>query len=293
MQATATTISLRRRGRVASTFRTLRQRPSAFVGVIIIVIFVIAAIFAAWVAPYGPTDKSGVAFEPPTRAHLLGTNDIGEDVFSELIYANRVSILVGVVAAAFITIAGLFIGILAGYFRGRLDEILMRITDVIIALPRLPLMLVMAAYLGAGTGTIIFVIAVVGWPSLARQVRSQVLSVRESTFVEAARATGAGSVRIMARSILPAIAGIVIANGVMEIMFAILTEAGLSFLGLGDPTHASWGVMLYFAQAQGAFLRGAWWWILAPGVAIALFCLACNFIGTAVNDLFGLRLGRR
>lgn len=293
MQAAVTTISVRRRGRIASSWRTLRQRPSAFFGVVVIAIFVITAVFAPWIAPYSPTDKSGAPFESPSRDHLLGTNDIGEDVLSELIYASRVSILVGVAAAAFITIFGLLVGILAGYFRGRLDEVLMRITDVIIALPRLPLMLVMAAYLGAGTGTIIFVIAVVGWPSLARQVRSQVLSVRESTFVEAARATGAGSGRIMAKSILPSIAGIVIANGVMEIMFAILTEAGLSFLGLGDPTHQSWGVMLYFAQAQGAFLRGAWWWIIPPGVCIALFCLACNFIGTAINDLFGLRLGRR
>jgi peptide/nickel transport system permease protein len=293
MQAAGTTISLRKRGRFVSTYRTMRQRPSALFGIVVIVVFVIAAVFAPWVAPYGPTEKGAPTFEAPTRAHLLGTNDIGEDVLSELIYASRVSIMVGVVAAAIITLAGLLVGIVSGYFRGRLDEILMRVTDVIISLPRLPLMLVMAAYLGAGTGTIIFVIAVVGWPSLARQVRSQVLSVRESTFVEAARATGAGSVRIMARSILPSIAGIVIANGVMEIMFAILTEAGLSFLGLGDPTHASWGVMLYFAQAQGAFLRGAWWWIIAPGVCIALFSLSCNFIGTAINDLFGLRLGRR
>jgi peptide/nickel transport system permease protein len=293
MQAATTTINLRRRGRVAAWWRVMRQRPAAFFGVVVIAVFVITAVFAPWVAPYPPNDRSGTPFESPSRAHLLGTNDIGEDVLSDLIYASRVSILVGVVAAAFITIAGLLIGILAGYFRGGLDEVLMRVTDVIIALPRLPLMLVMAAYLGAGTGTIIFVIAVVGWPSLARQVRSQVLSVRESTFVEAARATGAGSGRIMARSILPAIAGIVIANGVMEIMFAILTEAGLSFLGLGDPTHQSWGVMLYFAQAQGAFLRGAWWWIFPPGVCIALFCLACNFIGTSINDLFGLRLGRR
>ena len=293
MDATATTMNLRRRGRAAASWRVMRQRSSAFFGLVVIIVFVFVAVFAPWVAPYDPTDKSGVPFEAPTFSHLLGTNDVGEDVLSELIYASRVSILVGVVAAALITITGLLIGILAGYFGRSLDEVLMRITDVIIALPRLPLMLVMAAYLGAGTGTIIFVIAVVGWPSLARQVRSQVLSVRESTFIESARATGAGSVRIMARSILPAIAGIVIANGVMEIMFAILTEAGLSFLGLGDPTHQSWGVMLYFAQAQGAFLRGAWWWIFPPGICIALFCLACNFIGTAINDLFGLRLGRR
>jgi peptide/nickel transport system permease protein len=293
MTTVASAVKVRRRGRLLEWWRVMRQRPSAVFGLAIIAIFVIAIVFAPQIAPYNPTEKIGVGFEHPSLKHLLGTNDIGVDVLSELIFAGRISLLVGVIAAGLITLTGLLVGILAGYFKGVIDEVLMRITDVILTLPRLPLMLVMAAYLGSGMWTIIFVIAVVGWTSLARQVRSQVLSVRESTYVESSRAVGAGSARIMVRSILPNIAGIVIANGVMEIMFAILTEAGLSFLGLGDPTHQSWGVMLYFAQIQGAFLRGAWWWIFPPGVAIALFCLACNFVGTAVNDLFGLKLGRR
>jgi peptide/nickel transport system permease protein len=284
---------LRRKGRLAEWWRVIRQRPSAVFGLVVITLFVIVIVFAPQIAPYGPNEKMGPGFEAPSWKHLLGTNDIGVDVLSELLYAGRVSLLVGIIAASIITITGLLIGIVSGYFKGLVDEILMRITDVIITLPRLPLMLVMAAYLGSGMWTIIFVIAVVGWPSLARQVRSQVLSVRESTYVESSRATGAGSVRIMTSNILPNILGIVLANAVMEIMFAILTEAGLSFLGLGDPTHQSWGVMLYFAQIQGAFLRGAWWWIFPPGVCIALFCLSFNFVGTAINDLFGLKMGRR
>ena len=279
--------------RLAEFWQVYSQRQSAVFGLAVVASFAVAVILAPLIAPYDPGQKVGAAFEAPSWKHLMGTNDIGVDVLSELIFAGRISLTVGIIAAGIITLAGSAVGIVSGYLGGVVDEVLMRITDIVLTLPRLPLMLVMAAYLGAGMWTIIFVISVVGWTSLARQVRSQVLSVRESTFVEAARAIGAGNAHIMVNSILPNIGGIIIANGVMEIMFAILTEAGLSFLGLGDPTHKSWGVMLYFAQIQGAFLRGAWWWILPPGLCIALFSCACNFIGTAVNDLFGLKLGKR
>jgi peptide/nickel transport system permease protein len=274
-------------------WRVLRQRPSAVFGVVCVVVMGLAVIFAPLIAPYDPNVKSGMAWLAPNWRHLSGTNDIGIDLFSELLYAGRVSLFVGIVAASIVTVTGSVIGTISGYFGGKIDEVLMRVTDVVLTLPRLPLMLVIAAYLGSGLWSIIFVIALVGWTSLARQIRSQVLSVRESSFVESSRSIGAQSAHIMVRTILPSMAGIIVANGVMEIMFAILTEAGLSFLGLGDPTHESWGVMLYFAQSQGAFLRGAWWWIFPPGLCIALFCLSFNLIGTAVNDLFGLKIGRR
>lgn len=201
--------------------------------------------------------------------------------------------MVGILAAASLVIIGSTVGLISGYFGGVVDDILMRITDIVLVLPRLPLMIVMAAYLGPGMWTIIAVFAITGWAALARQVRSQVLSVKESTFVEASRAIGAGNTHIIVSHILPNIGGIIIANGVMDIMYAILTEAGLSFLGLGDPTHKSWGIMLYFAQIQGAFIRGAWWWIFPPGLSISLICCSFNFIGTALNDLFGLKLEKR
>jgi peptide/nickel transport system permease protein len=169
----------------------------------------------------------------------------------------------------------------------------MRGTDIVLILPRLPLMIVMAAYLGPGMWTIIFVYSVVGWATLARQVRSQVLSVKESNFVEASRAIGAGNSHIILSHIMPNVWGVIIANAIMEVMFAILVEAGLSFLGLGDPVHKSWGVMLYFAEIQGAFLLGIWWWIFPPGICIALVSSSFSFIGTAFNDLFSLKLGKR
>ena len=274
-------------------WRVYKQRKTAVLGVAIVAVFVLAVILAPYLAPYDPYLRVGGPFEPPSGEHLLGTNDIGNDVLSELIYGGRISLMVGFVAAFIIVVTGSVIGLVSGYLGGVIDEVLMRITDIVLALPRLPLMIVMAAYLGPGIGTIIFVYCVVGWGTLARQVRSQVLSVKESTFVEASRAIGAGNIHIMASHILPNVMGIIIANAVMEIMFAILTEAGLSFLGLGDPTLKSWGVMLYFAQRQGAFIQQAWWVIFPPGMAISLVSCGFNFIGTALNDLFSLKLGKR
>jgi len=274
-------------------WRVFSQRQNAVFGLVVVLLFVLTILLAPVLAPFSPSVRSGEAFEPPGLKHLLGTNDIGVDILSELIYAGRISLMVGLIAAGLIIITGSVIGLVSGYFGGIADEILMRLTDIVMTLPRLPLMIIMAAALGPGTWTIILVYSLVGWASLARQVRAQVLPTKESTFVEASRAIGAGHTHIMFSHILPNIGGIIIANGVMEIMYAILTEAGLSFLGLGDPTHKSWGVMLYFAQIRGAFLRQAWWWIFPPGICVALFCCAFNFIGTALNDLFGLRLKKR
>jgi peptide/nickel transport system permease protein len=268
------------------------QRKSAVAGFFLLLLIIPCIVFAPQFAPYKAGERAGAAFESPSTSHLLGTNDIGVDVFSELFYAGRVSLIVGFIASFFIVVTGSSIGILSGYSGGIIDEILMRFTDIVLILPRFPLMIVMAAYLGPGMWTIIFAYSVVGWPSLARQVRSQVLAIRKVSFIEASRAMGGSSFYIMRTHILPNISGIIVANGIMEIMFAILTEAGLSFLGLGDPTNQSWGVMLYFAQIQGAFLRGAWWWIFPPGICIALISCSINFIGTAMNDLFSLKLSR-
>ena len=275
---------------IVENINLFKQRKSAILGLFFLVILIFSIVFAQYIVPYGASERAGLPFEPPTAKHFLGTNDIGVDIFSELFYAGRVSLTVGFIAAFIVILTGSLIGIISGYAGGLTDEILMRITDIVLILPRFPLMIVMAAYLGPGIWTIIIAYAIVGWPSLARQVRSQVLSTRKLAFIEASKAAGAGRIHVMAYHILPNITGIIIANGIMEIMFAILTEAGLSFLGLGDPAHQSWGVMLYFAQIQGAFLRGAWWWIFPPGVCIAAMSCSINFIGTAFNDLFCLKL---
>ena len=274
-------------------WRVYKQRKTAVLGLFIVIIFILALVLAPYITPHDPDKRFKERFAPPSWEHILGTNDIGNDIFSELLYAGRVSLTVGLVAASIIVFIGSLIGILSGYYGGLLDELLMRITDIVLILPRLPLMIVLAAYLGPGIGTIIFVYSLVGWATLARPIRAQVLSIKENTYIEASREMGAGNFHIMVSHVLPNIMGIIIAYSVVEIMYAILTEAGLSFLGLGDPTIKSWGVMLYFAQAQGAFMQNAWWWIVPPGLAIAIINCGFNFIATALNDLFSLKLGKR
>ncbi|MBW1997880.1 MAG: ABC transporter permease [Deltaproteobacteria bacterium] len=274
-------------------WRTFKQRKTAVFGLVVVLVMISAVIFAPFIAPYGPRERIGSPYESPGWKHLLGTNDMGVDLFSELLYAGRVSLFVGLVAASFLVLTGSIVGMISGYLGGIVDSILMRIADLVLVLPRLPLMVVIAAYLGPGMWTIIFAFFIVGWAPLARQLRAQILSLKEMTFVEASKATGASTPHIIVSHILPNVFGIIVANFVMDIMYAILAEAGLSFLGLGDPTHKSWGVMLYFAQIQGGFLRGAWWWVFPPGLCISIVCCSFNFIGTAINDLFGLKLAKR
>lgn len=278
---------------VKGIWKIYKQRKTAVIGLFVLIFLTTAIVFAPYVSPFDPDKRHDQTFSPPSLTHWLGTNDIGVDVLSELIHAGRISLMVGFIAAGIIVFTGSIVGLFSGFMGGMVDEILMRISDIVLILPRFPLMIVMAAYMGPGVWTIIFAYSIVGWPSLARQVRSQILTVKEASFIEASKASGAGSLRIMFSHILPNIQGIIIANGVMEIMFAILTEAGLSFLGLGDATQKSWGVMLYFAQIQGAFLRGAWWWIFPPGICIALISCSFNYVGTALNDLFGLKLAKK
>jgi ABC-type dipeptide/oligopeptide/nickel transport system permease subunit len=283
---------MKRREKWLRIWRRFSRRKTALFGLCLIALFFAATLLAPVIVPYEPSDRAGEPFESPSTRHWLGTNDIGVDVFSELVFASRISLTVGLVAAGIIVFVGSAVGLIAGYFGGYVDEALMRVTDLVLILPRLPLMVVMAAYLGPSIWTIILVYSVVGWASVARQIRAQVLSVRESSFIEASRALGAGKTQIITDHVLPNVIGIVLANGVMEIMFAILAESGLSFLGLSDPTHKSWGVMLYFAQLQGAFLRGAWWWIFPPGVCIAALGCAFNFVGTALNDVLSFSEAR-
>lgn len=271
-------------------WKLVMQRKRMLFGFVVIAIFVLSSIFARYIAPYDITSVTGKVFEYPSWQHILGTNDIGVDVFSELLFASRISLIVGVIAGCTVVLIGCMVGLISGYFGGVVDEILMRVTDMVLILPRLPLMIMLAAYMGPGMWTIIFVIVIVGWSSIARQIRSQVLSVKKFTFVEASKAIGAGNAHIIIKHILPNVIGIIIANTVLEIMFAILTEAGMSFLGLGDPLHKSWGVMLHYAQIRGAFIIGAWWWLIPPGLCITLLSCAFNFIGSDLNDYYILKL---
>ena len=232
-------------------------------------------------------------YQPPSWQHLLGTNSQSEDVWSRLLYAGQNSLMIGFVAAFLITSIGASVGMMAGYFGGVIEELVMRLADILLIMPRLPLLIVLSAYLRPGPWTIIMLLTVTGWAGIARSTRAQTLSVKQHSYVEAARSVGASNIRIIIQHILPNVAGIVIAAFVMEVVVAILVESGLSFLGLGSLSHPTLGVMLHFAQTDAAFTWNAWWWIVPPGLTIALIGLGFAYIGNTLNDRFVLRLGSR
>ena len=275
-------------------FEALLSNKAGLAGLAIIAIFTFMAIFAPYLAISDPMKmgKAGEVLLPPSPQHPLGTDDLGRDVWSQLVYGARVSLIVGCLATLICIGIGTIIGVISGYFGGKVDEILMRITDIVMVIPALPLMIVLSAILGPSIWNIIIVISIVSWPYSARVIRSQVLSVKERPFVEAARCLGASDFYLMFFEILPNVVPIVLAEGILYVSSAIYAEAVLSFLGLGDPMHISWGMMIHFAFSSGA-LAYAWWWALSPGIAIALLILGFTFLGSAVNDIVNPRLRER
>ncbi|MCX7839960.1 MAG: ABC transporter permease [Anaerolineae bacterium] len=268
-----------------------RRNPLGWVGIVLLMLMFALAIGAPWLAPYDPARLSGKPFEPPSPAHPLGTNDIGQDILSELIFGARVSLLIGVLSALIAIGIGTTVGLLAGFYRGIVGTILMRAVDVMLIIPVFPLMVLLAAYLGQSLWNLVAVIGLLGWARPARIIRSQVLSLVERDYVIAARAIGARDARIVVRHVLPGVLSLALAQFVMAASSAILTEAGLSFLGLGDPTQKSWGSILYYAQARNAFLSGAWaWWVLPPGLMIAVSVLGFALAGFALEDALNPQL---
>jgi peptide/nickel transport system permease protein len=263
------------------------------VGVGILSLFTFMAIFAPWLTPYAPHQVSGLPYSPPNLQHWMGTDELGQDVMSQVLYGARVSLTVGFSVALAATLIGTLVGLLSGFYRGLVDEALMRATDVILILPSLPLAIILAAYLGPSVLTIIEVLTVTGWPLVARVVRSQTLTLRERPFTDAERVIGAGNARIMFRVIIPNLLSLIAANAVLAITGAVVGEAGLDFIGLGNPSVVSWGTMLYWSQNLNAILRGAWWWILAPGLCIAIVGLGAVLISIGIENIFNPRLRRR
>ncbi|TFH01451.1 MAG: ABC transporter permease [Candidatus Thorarchaeota archaeon] len=224
---------------------------------------------------------------------ILGTTNWGADAWSQLVYGSRISIIIGLLATALSTAVGVIVGMVAGYFGGKIDEVLMRIVDFLLVIPGLPLMMVLAAFLGASIQNIIIVIAILGWTGTSRLIRSQVLAEKNKAYVESARAIGASDTYIMFRHILPNVTPILFANITLGVVGAILSEAGLSFLGLTDPEDPSWGRMLADARTGGAFSTGAWWVVLFPGLMITLLSLSFTFVGHTMDQVLNPRLRER
>jgi peptide/nickel transport system permease protein len=261
------------------------SRRTAATGTGILAVLLLVAVAAPLLAPYDPAERAGRPFAAPSGAHLLGTDDIGHDLLTELLYGARVSLLVGLVAALAATLVGAAVGVTAGYARGRVDPVLMRLVDVVLALPALPLTIVLGVFAGPGLPTQILVIATVMWAGVARELRAQVLSLRERDHIQALRAMGAGPAHVVPRHLLPAVAPLVVPQFVLATKTAILLEASLAFLGLGDIAQKSWGTMLSLAHARSAFLTDAWlWWVIPPGLAIALTVLAFALLGHAFEE---------
>jgi peptide/nickel transport system permease protein len=236
----------------------------------------------------------GSAFTILGMVHgILGTDDVGSDLWSQLVYGSQISLVIGITAAGTAVIIGTLVGVVAGYAGGLVDELLMRLVDILLVLPFLPLLLTLVFLYGKNVMYIVLFIAIFGWQGLARMVRSQILSLRETAFVECARASGGSKFYIMRKHLIPNVFPIVFPTLVLSIPSAILFEASLSFLGFGDPRVPTWGKMLQYAFGFGAFTRLAWWWIIPPGLAITSLCLGFVFMGHSFDEILNPRLRRR
>jgi peptide/nickel transport system permease protein len=288
--ATGDIAAPRLRRPLATVWRIVKTQPRATIGVVIIVFFVAVALLAPWLAPYGVTEKVGPVFEPPSADHPLGLDDAGVDMLSLMMWGARVSLVVGFAAALVAMLIGGTIGLLSGYFGGKTDTVLMRMTDYFLVIPDIPLMLVAAAIWGRSLSNIVIIIGVIYWTTTARLIRSQVISLRERVYVKRANAVGASHGRILFRHILPQVTPLIVANTVLTVAIAIFAETAIAFLGLGDPTLTSWGKLIENAFSHNAITVDAWWAIVPPGVAVALVILGCTMLGQAIEDTLNPRL---
>ncbi len=275
-------------------WQNFRRNRMGMIGLAMLAVVGVVAIFAPWFAPYDPDEVVRVTIEniytAPGAAHWLGTDDAGKDVLTNLIYGARVSLTVGFFASFISLVIGGTIGITAGFYGGQMENVLMRLTDILLVIPDLPLMIVLIALLGRGQAILIVVIGVLGWTGTARVVRSQTLSVKERKFVQRARAIGAGNPYIIRQHIFPLVFPLMVVNAVLVVSAAILNESTLSFLGLGDPTRLSWGQMLNFAFSRGAMSAGAWWALVPPGLAIIWVVLGLTLLGNGLERVFNPKL---
>jgi len=266
----------------------------ALLGLGILLFFVILALFPTYLSPYDPR-KMGTVEEhmnPPSWQHLFGTDDVGKDILSLVIHGSRTSLVIGFLASFVAVGIGTVAGITSGYYGGLKGELLMRVTDVFLVLPLLPLMILMAALLTPSIWNIIMAIGLTAWTSTARITRSMTLSLKQRTYVERARSIGCSDLRILRRHLLPTILPLVFANSVIVAAIAIASEAILSFLGLGDVNAISWGTILYFAFSRGSFTLGAYWYFLPPGICIVLVIVAFTMMGNGLDEILNPRLRR-
>lgn len=266
----------------------------AAVGICILLFFVIVAIFAPYIAPYSPTYMGFTPLQMSSRQHLLGTTAIGQDIFSRVIWGTRLSLFVGIIIGLIATMLSVIVGLTAGYFGGLVDDIFMMITNIFLVIPGLPLMIIIAAYITVkGTVTIVFVISITGWAWGARVLRSQAMTLKNRDFVKASIVVGERPGHVIFSDIFPNMLSLVVANFFGVSLYAVLSEAGLEFLGLGDSSAVSWGTILYWSQNNNAMLFGLWQWMVVPGLCIALLGVSFALINFAIDEVTNPRLRKR
>ena len=285
---------------VARPADRVRERKSlqfpviGWVGLAVVAVFVGLALTGPWLTHYRTTELAGSPLEGPSAAHWLGTNGVGQDLASQILNGARVSLFVAVLAGGGTLLIGALIGMVAGWAGGVVDAVLMRVVDLVLVVPKVPLLIVIGTYAGPSLGVISLIIALTGWPPTARIVRSQVLSLRRRAHIKAAVGFGGSAGQILRRHILPEVGLILVAGLVGAAGRAIAFEAGLAFLGLGDPSRASWGAILRDANSFGGiFFTDAWkWWLVPPLVAVSLLLLGVTFIGVGLEQRINPRLTR-
>ena len=267
---------------------------AGWAGATIVALFVAAALTAPLVSPYRPQALAGDPLRAPSGEHLLGTNSVGQDLASQLLWGTRVSLAIALLAGGGTLLLGALVGMVAGWLGGRTDALLMRVVDVFLVIPRLPLLIVIAAYTGAAVPTLAAIIALTSWPPAARVVRSQVLSLRNRTHLRAAVGFGARTAYVLRRHVVPELGLVLAAGFVAAAERAIVLEAGLAFLGLGDPEQESWGsVMRDALDFDSLFFTSAWaWWLVPPVAALSVLILAITLLGVALEGRVNPRLTR-
>jgi len=278
--------------------KALRKDKVGMVGLGIFIFFIIIAILAPIISPYDPMemnfDQNGKLkrLEPPSWNHFFGTTRMGRDVFSQMIIGSRIALIVGVFSALCVVFIGTNIGLISGYFGGKIDNLIMRVVDIIYGIPFLPFALILVAILGPGIKNIILAIVLITWRNTARVIRSQVLTIKRKTFIEASRISGASDFRIIYKHIAPNVIPLSMVYVALSMGSAIMTEASLSFLGYGDPTLPSWGKVLYSCYSSQAMFI-AWWWMIPPGIAIILLVLSGFLMSRTFEEIANPRLKER
>lgn len=272
-------------------FKLLLKNRQALIGLSILTFFIVTALMAPILAPNDPKRRVGGIHQPPSSEHILGTTRLGRDVYSQVLYAGRISIAVGVTAGLITTLIAVISGLSAGYFGGRVDDIITFCTNVVLVIPQLPLLLVLAAFIGQVSPFLIaMIIGFTSWAWGSRVIRSQTMAMRQKEFIHSAELMGEPAWRIIVIELLPNLISIIGSGFIGAVIYAIMTQATLEFIGLGDPSSVSWGTMLYHAQQSSAMWVGAWWDILVPCVAISTFGAGLALLNFAVDEIANPKL---